>query len=213
MNTYRLQNFKRNSWMESQIRQIGQSRFPSIYWAALDKAIFTCLESHTYVIVNEGNNSAICQWQIAGPGIPTIAAFMLVCPPFSEDVAEYGLLATPVASLFEIAFVAVSEHHEGKGFARQLLSQVLQTTHVPCWLHVDTVNTRAKKLYESLGMIEYRTQPDPYGYQGSIMITNPLESRWNSYMKIGSTLLDSRPREFKQTFGGSIFTPPLMTSY
>jgi hypothetical protein len=199
--------------MESQVRQIGQSRFPSTYWPALDKAISTCLESHTYVIVNEGNHSAICQWQIAEPGIPTIAAFLLVCPPFSEDVVEYGLHTTPIAHLFEIAFVAVSCQHEGKGLARQLMSHVLQIGRVPCWLHVDTVNIRAKRLYESLGMIEYRIQPDPYGYEGSIMISNNLESWGNSYMEIGSTLFDSRPCEFKQTFCRSIFTPPLMTSY
>ena len=213
MNTQKPLPFKRNTWMESQIRHVGRSRFPAIYWPALDKAISTCLESHSYIIVNEGNHSAICQWQIAEPGIPNLAAFILVCPPFSDDVAEYGLQTTPVAMMYEIAFVAVATHAEGRGFARQLVQHVLHTTPLPCWLHVDTVNVRAKKLYESLGMMEYRLQPDPYGSEGSVMISDHLEGWRDSYIEIGPTLFNACPRQAEQTFRRCILAPPLMAGY
>lgn len=213
MNAYRLLHFKHTDWMISQIRQIGRSRFSSTYWPSLDKAISNCLESHSYVIVKDGDHSAICQWQIAEPGIPTILAFILVCPPFSEDVSEYGLCNTPIESMFEIAFVAVAPNSEGKGYAKQLITRVLMTSFSMFWLHVDTVNVRAKKLYESLGMTEYSVQSDPYGAEGSIMISLPLQSRWNADMEIRTTLLDTSPCKTEKTFCGSIFTPPLMASY
>jgi ribosomal protein S18 acetylase RimI-like enzyme len=198
-------HFKRHTWMEEQVRAIGRARFSIPYWPSLDKAISTCLESHSYVLVNEGNHSAICQWHIAEPGIP-IAAFLLVCPPFSEDVQEYGLQHTPLAAMHEIAFVACAPGSEGKGYAKQLVRHVLQTTG-PCWLHVDTVNMRAKKLYESLGMYEYAVQSDPYGSEGSLMVS---ESGWNAYLEIGAALFNASTRQFEQTFCGSILAPPCM---
>lgn len=212
MNTPNLMQFKHTKWMESQIRQIGRSRFSSIYWPSLDKAISTCLESHSYVIVNNGNHSAICQWQITEPGIPTILAFVLVCPPFSKDVSEYGLQNTPLDAMYEIAFVAVAQSSEGKGYAKQLVQHILYSSLNACWLHVDTINVRAKRLYESLGMLEYRVQCDPYGSEGSIMISFPLQRWWNSHMEIRPTLLDTSPCQTKQALSGSIFMPPLMTS-
>ncbi len=209
MNATRM-HFIRNSWMESQVRTIGRTRFSPLYWPSLDKAISTCLESHSYVLVNDGNHSAICQWQIAEPGIP-IAAFLLVCPPFSEDIQEYGLQNTPLAGMHEIAFVAVAPDAEGKGYAKQLVQHVLRTVG-PCWLHVDTVNSRAKRLYESLGMKEFAVQMDPFGSEGSLMVSDPLQGWRNAYMEVGTTLFNSCISETKQTFGRSIFTPPFVTS-
>lgn len=205
MNAQRMQ-FRRNTWMEEQVRAIGRARFSTPYWPSLDKAISTCLESHSYVLINNGNHSAICQWHIAEPGIP-IVAFLLVCPPFSEDVQEYGLHNTPLASMYEIAFLACAPGAEGKGYAKQLVQHVLHTAG-PCWLHVDTVNVRAKRLYESLGMHEYAVQSDPFGSEGSLMIS---ESGRNTHMEIGTALFNACTREFKQAFSGSILTPPCMT--
>ncbi len=215
MNYKKPQHFIRTPWMEGQIRQIGRSRFPSTYWPALDKVISTCLETHSFIILKEGDHSAICQWQIAEPGIPTIAAFILVCPPFSEDIWDYGLQHTPVASMFEIAFVAVATDAEGRGYAKQLLQHVLQLGP-SYWLHVDTVNARAKRLYESLGMKEFRRQLDPYGEDGFVLVHESdgrLQSRWNSHMKVGSALFDTCQCQAEQTLCRGIFSPPCLTGY
>lgn len=211
MNRNMIQPFTRTPWIEAQIRHIGRSRFPSAYWPALDKAISTCLESHSLIILNSGDHSAICQWPIAEPGIPKIAAFILVCPPFSEDVEEYGLQHTPIESMFEIVFVAVAINMEGKGYAKQMIQYVLQSGQ-SYWLHVDTVNIRAKGLYESLGMKEFCRQSDPYGEEGSILIyEDTLQCRWNPNMKIGSALVNTCPGQAEQTFSRGIFSPPRMT--
>lgn len=207
-----LQTFQRNSWMEAEIRRIGRARFLPTYWHALDKAISTCLESQSYILPKIGNHSAICPWQFAEPGFCTesLAGFILVCPPNSDDVDEYGLTGTPLSEMAEVAFLAVDVGEEGKGYAKRLLQNVIHSCHLPFWLHVDTINSKAKSLYESFGMIEYTKIPDPYGSPGYIMVY--LQSWRYSYTKEGSALLNSCHCKSEHPFCGSILMPPFATS-
>lgn len=205
------QQFQRNSWMEAEIRRIGRARFLPIYWPALDKAISTCLESQSYILPKISNHSAICPWQFAEPGsFKSLAGFILVCPPHSDDISEYGLSGTPLSEMAEVAFLAVDTGEEGKGYAKLLLKKVVSSCLLPFWLHVDTVNIRAKKLYESLGMIEYVEMADPYGSPGFVMVH--LQSWRYSNAKEWPTLLNSCHSESEHSFCRRIFPPPLTTS-
>ncbi len=202
--------FQRNSWMDDEIRRIGYARFSEEYWPALDKAISTCMESQSFVIAKSRNHSAICQWQFAEPGSsPVLAGFILVCPPFSEDVWNYGIQTTPLAAMSEIAFLAIDEGEEGKGHAKTLMRNVLQKSLLPTWLHVDTVNSKAKKLYESLGFQIFAEIPDPYGSPGYLMVH--LEGGWNTHIEKRTTLFNTSRCKTEQAFSGCIFTPPLST--
>ncbi len=202
--------FQRNSWMEDEIRRIGYARFSEEYWPALDKAISICMESQSFVIAKSRNHSAICQWQFAEPGsTPVLAGFILVCPPFSEDVWAYGLQTTPLAAMAEIAFLAIDVGEEGKGYAKTIMRHVLQISRLPLWLHVDTVNGKAKKLYESLGFCEFSEFPDPYGSPGYLMVY--LQSGWNSYVEKRTTLFNTTSCQTEQAFHGCILAPPLTT--
>ncbi len=202
--------FQRNSWMESEIRRIGYTRFSEEYWPALDKAISIAMESQSFVLAKSRNHSAICPWQFAEPGsIPVLAGFILVCPPFSEDVRAYGLQTTPLAAMSEIAFLAIDEGEEGRGHAKTLMFQVLRNSVLPLWLHVDTVNEKAKRLYESLGFYVYKELPDPYGSPGYLMVY--LQSGRNSHCQIRTTLFNASCCQTEETFGRSILSPPLLT--
>lgn len=204
-----LQNFKHCEWMYDEVRRIGQARFDKPYWISLEQALEDCLESHSFVSIDPDKDK-------------TLSGFVLVCPNDSASAESYKL-----NSLFqnhlEIAFVAIDSFWEGKGLARRMLSEVLlccKTTHQGCWLHVDTVNPRARGLYDSLGFSTFITMPDPFGSMGDLMVwypyTNSLqlwaEILWYAHMEKRTTLLDSSPCQTKQPLCGSVLSPPRVTS-
>lgn len=195
-----LVKFQRQTWIHQEITRIGQNRFPSQYWPALEVAYQTC-SSQLSVFIQDLNKEK------------ALAGFILVCPPSRESVHAYKLStrAPLVQDFYEMAFVAVDAAHEGKGLARKMLTYVmdsLRSRTTRCWLHVDSVNYRAKGLYESFGFTEYAHFPDPYGSDGHLMVFNG----GNSHSKKRPALLNAGPCETKQTFSGSIFAPPLSAS-
>ncbi len=192
-----LVNFQHKTWILQEIERIGRARFDSVYWPALERAAQSCLPQFSCVIKDSNKDKAL-------------AGFLLVCPPSLETAISYRLPPRGLECL-EIAFVAVDTTCEGRGLAHQMLTY---TTHAlrgsPCWLHVDTINPRAKKLYESYGFTEWLRQPDPYGSDGYLMIL--AENGWNTHSKVWPTLFNTGPCETKQALCGGIFAPPLLTS-
>ena len=186
---------RKHTWIMYEVQRIGRSRFPPVYWPSLEHALHTCLESHSLVMQT---------------GPQQLGGFVLVCPPAAAT--NYGPLAKPWTLLnLEVAFVATDSHWEGKGFARRMMSEVLlccKTTQQGCWLHVDTINTRAKQLYASLGFAEAVCLPDPYGSEGALMVWSPGRQ---AHMHVGQTLVHAPAREAEEPLRRSVFTPPLVT--
>jgi ribosomal protein S18 acetylase RimI-like enzyme len=197
-----LVNFQRQIWIQREIMRIGQDRFPPQYWSSLENAMHTCKQNFSILIQDPNKDKSL-------------AGFILVCPPSFKSANDYNLhkAASYLCDSYEMAFVAVDAAHEGKGLARKMLTSVVESLRshkVSCWLHVDTVNFRAKGLYESFGFTECARIPDPFGSDGSLMAL--IESGGNTHSKIRPALLNACPCETKQAFRGGIFTPPLLTS-
>jgi ribosomal protein S18 acetylase RimI-like enzyme len=204
-----LRNFDSEAvWMQEEIRRIGRTRFDSAYWPSLDQAIVNSVHRHSRVICDPNKDSAL-------------AGFVLVCPPPDRHRAiQWGLSSCEnYENMYEIAFVAVDAAWEGKGLARKLLHSTiteLDAVKASAWLHVDLINPRAMRLYESLGFLLFDTLHDPYGSNGHLMIREGLErgpelSR-NSDIKEWPTLFYSGPGESEQSFCRSILAPPRMAS-
>lgn len=187
-----------HSQMHSEIRRIGQKRFASEYWSSIETALESYSSQHSRVICNSNGQ---------------IAAFILVCPPQTSSHSKYGLEGKVPSSFYEIAFLATDEGNEGRGYARLLLSAVLQccteNSH-NVWLHVDSINPRAVALYESLGFQSVMEIPDPFGSYGYLMV-RLCSIGWNSKTREGFALLNTSPSQAEHTFGGSIFPPPCAT--
>ena len=189
-------------WIQNEIRRIGRSRFESAYWPSLDQAILNSVETHSHVICDPNKDNAL-------------AGFVLVCPPPNrQKAAKWGLSLSHFKQSYEIAFLAVDAAWEGRGLARQLMSAAL-TYLDNCWLHVDFVNPRAAKLYESLGFRIYATQSDPYGSMGYLM--QRLQSQrakfsWDTHGEKGAALFYAGPSEAEHSFSGCIFAPPRVSS-
>jgi ribosomal protein S18 acetylase RimI-like enzyme len=189
--------------MQEEVQRIGRTRFETAYWPSLDQAIVNSVHQHSLVICDPNKDNAL-------------AGFVLVCPPPDRRrAAQWGLSRTDYDNMYEIAFVAVDAAWEGMGLARQVLSRVLAGLNA-AWLHVDLINPRATKLYESLGFSALDILPDPYGSVGYLMTyTRRLERGtklcWNSDIKKWATLLHSGPGEAEQSLSRSIFAPPGVT--
>jgi hypothetical protein len=78
--------------MTTEIRRIARNRFSTEYWPAIDAALQTCLESHSVVITCPSNEHK-----------PTIAAFVLVCPPTTSSKTAYGIEQTVPYNVLEFA--------------------------------------------------------------------------------------------------------------
>jgi ribosomal protein S18 acetylase RimI-like enzyme len=200
-------NFNRKTvWMQEEVRRIGRTRFESAYWPSLDQAIVNSVHQHSLVICDPNKDNAL-------------AGFVLVCPPPDRrKAAQWGLSPRiDYDNMYEIAFVAVDAAWEGRGLARQLLTRVLaglDAAEAGGWLHVDLINPRAMRLYESLGFLLFDALPDPYGSMGYLMIY--LERRTklcgDSHIEKWATLFHSGPGETKEALRRSVFAPPGVTS-
>jgi ribosomal protein S18 acetylase RimI-like enzyme len=193
--------FTRTPWMIAEVRRIAYTRFPSLYWPSIEDALLNCLESHSVVIKAPNKDKHI-------------AAFVLVCPPTTSSKAAYGVETCLPASILEIAFVATDEGWEGCGFARSLLEVVLfrcTTAQQSAWLHVDTVNEKARAFYERLGFRNFLDIPDPYGSLGTLMVFS-IPHRYHKSLQ-GTTLLNAPPCKPEQAFGRGILAPPSLACY
>ncbi len=191
--------------MHAEIRRIAYTRFGPEYWATIEAVLESYSPQHSRVICIPGE----CRQ------VQSLAAFVLVCAPSSSSHSNYGLEGILPNSFYEIAFVATDVGQEGRGYARQLLTEVLRTCkdlrqHV--WLHVDLSNPRAASLYQSLGFQTALTIPDPFGSMGHLMVWLSSE-RWNQHSCERLALLDTGPCQTEQTFCGSILAPPGATCY
>jgi ribosomal protein S18 acetylase RimI-like enzyme len=185
------------SWMHDEIRRIARERFETTYWSSIETVLST-YSQHSRVICSNKEKS--------------IAAFVLVCTPQFSSHSKYGLEGILPSSFYEIAFVATDKGYEGRGYARQLLSEVLQQcqeNNLNVWLHVDSINPRAVTLYESLGFRPALEIPDPYGSEGYIMVW--LAKRRNCETGEGFALFNPSPCQLEQPFGRSILPPPQTT--
>ena len=182
-------------WMHDEIRRIARARFEPEYWSAIETVLNTCSPQHSRVICSNKEKS--------------IEAFVLVCSPHFSSHSKYGLEGILPSSFYEIAFLATDEGCEGRGYARRLLSEVLeclQQNNQNVWLHVDFINPRAVTLYESLGFCKALELPDPYGSEGYVMVW--LAKRRNHETREGFALFNSCPCKTEQAFNRGIVTPP-----
>ena len=180
----------------AEVRRIARTRFDTEYWPAIEAALLTCLESHS--VVRKAPNEH-----------KRIAAFVLVCPPSTPTKAEYGIEAY-LPSHLEIAFVATDVGWEGHGYARDLLEAVLlrcKTAQQPVWLHVDTINEKARAFYERLGFRNFLHVPDPYGSPGVVMV---FPCRHEKSLQ-GFALFNAPPCETEQALGRCVLAPPRIT--
>lgn len=187
---------KHTPWMIAEVRRIARTRFDTVYWPAIEAALLNCLESHS--VVRKAPNEH-----------KRIAAFVLVCPPTTPTKADYGIEAYLPSHILEIAFVATDVGWEGRGFARDVLEAVLQgckTTPQSVWLHVDTVNEKARAFYERLGFRNFLHIPDPYGSPGVVMVFPGRHEK--SLQRFA--LFNASPCETEQTFSRGILAPPRM---
>lgn len=198
------QSFK-PSQHTTEVRRIARKRFGAEYWAAIDAALLNCLESHSVVLKAPNEHK------------PTIAAFVLVCPPTTSSKVAYGIEEFLPIHMLEIAFVATDDGWEGCGFARSLLEAVLfrcKTAQQSVWLHVDTINQKAHAFYKRLGFQDFLHISDPYGSPGVVMIyLPPTIPRWNHQSLQRLALLDSRPCETEKPLGRGILPPPGLACY
>ena len=186
-------------WMHDEIRRIGKARFGPEYWSSLETVLNTYSPQHSRVICSNKEKS--------------IAAFVLVCAPQFSSLSKYGLEGILPSSFYEIAFVATDEGCEGRGYARQLLSEVLQCcqeNNQTVWLHVDSINPRAVSLYESLGFRTALEIPDPFGSEGYVMVCLPVWRNCKTRERL--TLFNAGPCESEQSFCRCILSPPGTTS-
>lgn len=149
-----------------QIRKIAYDRFPHEYWPSIHNALNTYVASHSIAVLAHEN----------------VIAFILVCPPNTPSAEAYGVskyiktLGISNTKFLEIAFVAVDSKWEGKGLARRMMSEVLMScktnkfTDQNYWLHVDSINPKARGLYESFGFRTEYMCKDPYGSYGHLMM-------------------------------------------
>lgn len=191
--------------MQEEVRRIGRARFEAAYWPSLEYAMLNSVKDtngpHSLVICDPNKDNAL-------------AGFVLVCPPPDRHKAvQWGLSRIDCNNMFEIAFVAIDSAWEGKGLARQMLSSILSNcpAGVRCWLHVDIVNPRAARLYESLGFSVFDTITDPHGSVGYLMISERKAKHGrNADVEKWTTLFNACPREAEQTLSRGIFAPPCM---
>ncbi len=164
-----------------QIRKIAYERFSYEYWPSINIALHTYVTTHSVV--------ALAHEHVAG--------FILVCPPNTPSAEAYGvsdyIITSGVsnAKLLEVAFVAVDPQWEGKGLARRMLSEVLlccKATHQGCWLHVDSINPKARGLYESIGFRTEYMCNDPYGSYGHLMMYGIKSKSTSTQCKIKSNI-------------------------
>ncbi len=188
-------------WMQEEVRRIGRARFESVYWPSLDQAIVnSAVYQHSLVICDPNKDNAL-------------AGFVLVCPPPDRHKAvQWGLSRIDYSNLYEVAFVAVDAAWEGRGVARQLLARVCDSlVGKGAWLHVDLVNPRAARLYESFGFFVLDTVADPYGSAGYLMVLERAKFGRNAAdTQVRPALFYSGPCETEQPFGRGIFAPPHM---
>ncbi len=189
-----------NPWMHSEIRRIAQKRFSPEYWSSIETVLESYSSQHSRVIYTPNKEKSL-------------AAFVLVCPPHSSSHANYGLEGMVPSSFYEIAFVATDEGCEGRGYARLLLSSILQCcieNSQNVWLHVDSINPRAVALYESLGFQKVLEIPDPFGSQGYLMVRLCPKGRYGNPSE-RFALFDAFPCQTEQAFSGCIVAPPSTT--
>ncbi len=195
-----------NAHHVADIRRIARSRFGTEYWAAIDAALETALESHSMVQYTPNKDKRI-------------AAFVLVCPPLFANRTAYGVDSKVPADSLEIAFVATDAAWEGHGFARSLLEAVLfrcKTAQQSAWLHVDTINAKAHAFYERLGFRDLLRATDPFGSAGVVMLfsegsacSSPHSRPWGNYETLERlALFNAGPCEPEQTLRRGVFPPP-----
>lgn len=216
-----------NTSMHSEIRRIAQTRFSTEYWPSIETAMESYSSQHSRAIYSPNKEKSLAASRVV-PGecrqeqsldshtalkSSRLAAFILVCPPQSSSHAKYGLDGMVPNSFYEIAFVATDEGHEGRGYARLLLSSVLEyccKNNQNVWLHVDSINPRAVALYSSLGFHSLLEIPDPFGSQGYLMVRLSSKGGHGNSGE-GFTLFDAFPCQTEHSFGGCIVAPPCTT--
>ena len=125
----------------------------------LQKALIQYVPSLSYVAV-DGNN---------------IIGFTLVC---ASPTNVYYDFMDRIPHGYELAFLGISPHCQGRGLGTQLLKETMSTLyrtsqHFTCWLLVDVVNVSAIKLYQKWGFRRWKDTPtEKTGVAGWIMGLN-----------------------------------------
>jgi len=120
----------------------------------LQKALLHYIPSLSYVAVD--NNKVI--------------GFTLVC---SIPTNVYYEFMDRIPHGYELAFLGISPHYQGRGLGTRLLKETLsalQSTspQFTCWLLVDLINVSAIKMYHKWGFRRWKDTP-PGGVAGWIM--------------------------------------------
>lgn len=144
-------------YIEHDIRRIGRQCFPPVYWESIDTVIKECnIDASIFAFNNEGK----------------MQGFILITddPLFENGPQRH------------IEFVAVDPDYSGKGIGGLMMKAALLSCNTTqqdiwlddnlsgFWLHVDTDNYSARRLYEKHGFRIWRHEPDEFGYEGDIMI-------------------------------------------
>jgi GNAT superfamily N-acetyltransferase len=109
----------------------------------LKKELSLCLQELSFVAVED----------------KTIVGFTLVCKKMTN---VYYNFMDKIPNCYELAFLGISKHHQGRGLGTRLLKETLlaifQTSNqFTCWLLVDIDNYGALCLYEKIGFRKWKS--------------------------------------------------------
>jgi ribosomal protein S18 acetylase RimI-like enzyme len=146
--------------LQSEIRRIGRTCFPSVYWSSIDTVINEYCPKHSIFAFSEED---------------TLQGFILIRSDGLVDAS--GLTVAP----HHIEYLAVDPACAGKGIGGLMMKAALlsynitqQDKWLTCpyllWLHVDTDNYIARRLYEKMGFRIWCSAADDFGYNGYIMV-------------------------------------------
>jgi len=107
----------------------------------LQKALLQCVYELSFVAIDN----------------TTIIGFTLVCITPTNVYFRFT-----IPQCFELAFLGISPHYQGRGIGSRLLKETLlcifqKSNMFTCWLLVDTVNSNAIAMYEKLGFRRWMT--------------------------------------------------------
>jgi ribosomal protein S18 acetylase RimI-like enzyme len=120
----------------------------------LQKALLQYVPSLSYVAVDDNR----------------IIGFTLVC---TIPTNVYYAFMDHIPHGYELAFLGISPHYQGRGLGKRLLKETLSaisrtSPQFTCWLLVDIVNVSAIKLYQKWGFRRWK-DTSPIGVAGWIM--------------------------------------------
>jgi len=103
----------------------------------LQKALFQCIPKLSLVAVEDKK----------------VIGFTLVCKKITK---EYYQFLSKIPNCYELAFLGISQSHQGQGLGSRLLKEVLisifeHSSNFTCWLLVDKTNYAAIRLYDKFG--------------------------------------------------------------